>query len=379
MRRALHIQGERLHPAFKLRNFRRKASDAADELRENQGKNTPKPGCGWISDPPPRGLHHFCMADNEIGAHNLVFRPDVLKQGTTDAMLRRALRTGAIERVWQGAYLPVTAGVDSHTVRLERYRAKVIAAARHGGPGRTASHTSGAAMHRIPMLHPDYSTVHFTSATTGKRSARGLIHQAKLSSSDVVMLDDIPVTSRVRSICDVARIGTVQQAVCALDSGLHLGVPMAELEEQVRRLGRHHGASTLRAALSMANALAESVGETVSRLVMADDPQIPVPELQAPIEIDLDGTTTVFGDFGWRDANGVLRLVGEFDGRIKYHRSNPWDDSMPEETIYEEKLREDAIRATGPSLVRWTWTESMRPKVLQLKIIGALTAAGLIS
>ncbi|GAB92646.1 hypothetical protein GORHZ_186_00160 [Gordonia rhizosphera NBRC 16068] len=256
----------------------------------------------------------------------------------------------------------------------------VIAASLYGGPERTASHVSGAAMHRIPMLRPDLTMVHFTSATTGKTIKRGIIHQAALAESHIDIVDDIPVTSRARSMCDVARTSTLAQAVCVLDSGLRLGVMMADIDEQLTLLRRHHGIAMLRSAIALADGLSESVGESVSRLALAENPLIPPPELQVAISVDLDGRRKeVYGDFGWRDVNGVLRVVGEFDGRFKYHRSSPFGDRLPEEVIYEEKLREDAIRATGPHVVRWTWFDAQRPKVLHPRVITALRAAGVIA
>ncbi|AZG48236.1 hypothetical protein [Gordonia insulae] len=324
------------------------------------------------------------MDDFDIGAEHLVFRADAVGKGMSDAALRRDVRTGAKERVWHGAYLPTSPPTsdepgDSYPAELERYRATVVAASLNGGPKRTASHVSAAAMHRIPLLRPDLTTVHFTSVTTGKTIKRGVVHQAALRDSDIEIVGDIPVTSRARSICDVARTGTFAQGVCVLDSGLHLGVPMYEIAEQVEHLRRHHGIAMLRSALASANGLSESIGETVSRLVLGDNPLIPSPDLQVAIPLDVDGTRmTARGDFGWRDVDGVLRVVGEFDGRIKYHRSNPFGDRLPEEVIYEEKVREDAIRATGPLVVRWTWSDSMRPKVLHTKVIAALRAANLL-
>ncbi|MGC4961798.1 hypothetical protein [Gordonia sp. DT101] len=128
-----------------------------------------------------------------------------------------------------------------------------------------------------------------------------------------------------------------------------------------------------------ANGLSERVGESVSRLVLSENPQIPTPDLQVAIPVDLDGKRkTVRGDFGRRDVDGVLRVVGEFDGRLEYHRSTPFGDRLPEDVIYEEKLREDAIRATGPLLVRWTWSDSMRPRILHARVIAALRAAGIL-
>lgn len=57
-------------------------------------------------------------------------------------------------------------------------------------------------------------------------------------------------------------------------------------------------------------------------------------------------------DFGWEER----RLVGEFDGRIKYGRLlEPGQE--PGDAVFEEKRREDAVRAEGWGVTRWVWAD----------------------
>ncbi len=300
--------------------------------------------------------------------------------------MRRSVIDNSVERVWHGVYLPkntLPLSDDSRTsqniARTERYRDTVIGAARHGTDARTVSHISAGAVHRVPMLWPDLSKVHFTSTTTGRRTARGMVHRAVLLPSDIVVVDGIRVTSLARTVCDIARLGDHRQAVCVLDSGLKLGVAIEEIATQVARLGRHHGIAMLRAAVPLADGRSESVGESLSRVSLADCPEIPAPDLQVNVTIEMNGSPKdVRCDFGWRDDDGVLRVVGEFDGRLKYHRSNPFGNRLPEDVIYDEKLREDGIRASGKGVVRWTWDEAVYPERLHPKVIVALRASGII-
>ena len=57
-------------------------------------------------------------------------------------------------------------------------------------------------------------------------------------------------------------------------------------------------------------------------------------------------------DFG----RPALRTVGEFDGRVKYGRTLRPGQS-PGDVVFAEKVREDAVRATGQGVVRWIWDE----------------------
>jgi hypothetical protein len=57
-------------------------------------------------------------------------------------------------------------------------------------------------------------------------------------------------------------------------------------------------------------------------------------------------------DFGWPERSAV----GEFDGEVKFGRLlRPGQD--PGKVVFEEKIREDALRAQGLNVVRWTWRE----------------------
>jgi hypothetical protein len=57
-------------------------------------------------------------------------------------------------------------------------------------------------------------------------------------------------------------------------------------------------------------------------------------------------------DFGWPEQ----RVIGEFDGRMKYGRQ-PDPDVTEGEAVYREKRREDELRAERLAVVRWGWED----------------------
>lgn len=71
-------------------------------------------------------------------------------------------------------------------------------------------------------------------------------------------------------------------------------------------------------------------------------------------------------DFWWPD----LHLVGEFDGRLKYRAE--LGGARAKDTVWREKLREDALRALGLRIVRWTWDDALHPA----RLVRILAAAG---
>ncbi|MCH5644896.1 MULTISPECIES: hypothetical protein [unclassified Gordonia (in: high G+C Gram-positive bacteria)] len=313
----------------------------------------------------------------------LVFRRDIVPKGTSDWEIRQALRDKTIERVWWGTYVRVTESDDEDTItrREERYLDMIRAALRTGRPNRFLSHQSAAAMLKIPLLQPDLSTVHFVSRRSGRTSPNLAIHQTDVPDEHLVTIDGTTMTSIGRTVCDVAMTGTPRQALCALDSGLYQASRRNEhidLDAIASTLRRQHGIATLRAALPFASKGSESIGESLSKCVICENPSIPEPELQVEVTV-ADGSVKRC-DFGWRDAEGRVLVVGEFDGKFKYHRESAASGHrLSEEVIYAEKLREDAIRDCGIIVVRWTWADLRDPVKFAKKIMQALQRAGLVA
>ncbi len=89
---------------------------------------------------------------------------------------------------------------------------------------------------------------------------------------------------------------------------------------------------------------------------------LPKPELQYDVcnEVgDWIGRT----DFWWPEFD----TVGEFDGRIKYGRSLQPEQPI-ESVLFDEKLREDAIRDQGKQMARWIWGDLYPPLDLKARL-----------
>ncbi len=69
-------------------------------------------------------------------------------------------------------------------------------------------------------------------------------------------------------------------------------------------------------------------------------------------------------DWGWPEH----RLLGEFDGKVKYGRLlEPGQD--PGEVVFAEKHREDVLREiTGIGMVRLIWSDYDRPRLTAARI-----------
>ena len=82
---------------------------------------------------------------------------------------------------------------------------------------------------------------------------------------------------------------------------------------------------------------------------------LPVPDLQVEVRTP-SGLFVGRTDFGWRQH----RLLGEFDGRVKYGRLLRPGQS-PGDAVFDEKRREDALRAEDYGVIRWVWRDLDQP------------------
>ncbi|MET3806752.1 hypothetical protein ABIB25_003772 [Nakamurella sp. UYEF19] len=220
--------------------------------------------------------------------------------------------------------------------------------------GRAAiSHESAALLHRLQLPPINLVRVHATwPGSAGRRGTSNIHpHRGLLDETDLVIVDGTLVTSVARTVFDIARTAMPSVAVAAADSALRSGaVSRAALRALLDRSRRVTGHRKALHVIEFADPRAESVGESICRVRMAQL-GIPTPTPQAVIGgVGLEFDPRV--DF---EIDGFGTVV-EFDGRIKYGRLVP-DGKSAGDVVFDEKRREDAIRATGRECVRIVWDE----------------------
>ncbi|NDK89222.1 hypothetical protein GYA93_06440 [Gordonia desulfuricans] len=295
-------------------------------------------------------------------------RAEVLGRVATDRVLQAVVRDGERVRLWPGTFMDWPDHDALSTT--ERYRITAIESARKGGPNRTLSHVSALAVHHVPMLRPDLRRVHYIASAPTRHTARVSRHNGILLDDEREQVEGVWVTTRERALCDAARLGTFEQAVAMLDAGLRAGADPVLIDATIERLRGHVGVERLRYANGFADARSESVGESFSRALMAGMSDVPTPELQVEIR-DAAGRSIGRVDFL---IGGVL--VGEFDGKVKY--SGTLGDDPPSEVVVKEKIREDALRAEGYVVIRWTWEDLLDPRRFRAVLRKGMRAAGLL-
>jgi hypothetical protein len=292
---------------------------------------------------------------------------NLMDQGYNWVDLRRLQRDGDLVRVRRGAY---TLGDKTGEFVEERHRRLILATAPQVQDGAIFSHGSAAVLHGLPVWSGAVARVHVTRNRRGKGIKRAVVHVhgAPLQPSEIVLIDNLPVTSLARTVLDVARTLPSTQAVAAGDRALALGLAREELDAGLLAMERWPGIRAARRVVEFLDGRSESAGESMSRVRLMEE-GLPRPEPQQET-FGPDGRLVARVDFGWKEH----KTVGEFDGKIKYGRLLKPGQRI-EDVIFEEKLREDAVRDLGLQVVRWISRDLYRPGVLRERVLRALARA----
>ncbi len=278
-------------------------------------------------------------------------RAQVLAAGESDRTLAQAVREGHVVRLRHGSYVRA-ADLAPHDERGRHLLVARAVLARQ--PGRVALAGPSAALARgFAVWGHDLDRVHVVRLDNGagRRESGVVHHRATATQSRVELVDGLLVVEAHQAVWQVALLSDLEGAVVTMDSALHLN---RELREPLRRLAtdqqRHPGSRRARLALGLADAGAESPGESLTRVACFRH-GIPRPDLQHEV-VDADGRFLGRSDFWWEE----FAHLGEFDGKVKYERLLR-DGESASDAVVREKRREDDMRATGAGMSRFTWAE----------------------
>jgi hypothetical protein len=302
-------------------------------------------------------------------AHGFFTRPDALADGYDDKAIRRALKARCWVRVRPGSYtFPDLWPEDDKGRHLVKGRA----VARRFGTRVALSHTTATLEHGLALWAADLSLVHVTRTDGGAgRVECGVVHHEGLAlPTDLVRVEDRLVTNPARAALETAALLPTEAGLVVLDSVLHQGkATPAELADTYALMQNWPGMQRTRLALHLADGRAESVGESRSRYLFYAQ-GLPAPQLQYDVFDDfgrLLGTT----DFAWPEH----RLLGEFDGKVKYGRLLK-EGETPGEVVFREKRREDLLREQLRwGMVRLIWADLQTPRATAARVRRELSAA----
>jgi hypothetical protein len=280
-------------------------------------------------------------------------RAEVLALGHDDRTIARAVRSRSWVRIRPGAFTARDLWPDEPE-RRHQVRGRVVSAKL--GPAVALSHTTAAIEHGLRLWGADLDVVHVTRLDGGAgRTEAGVVHhEGLLLPEDLRDKGSFRVTSPTRSAIETASLLTTEAGLVVLDSVLQLAA-RAQLDATWGVMKSWPGMRSAQICVRMADAGAQSVGESRARhLFFACG--LPAPVLQYAVH---DDTGALIGicDFAWPGH----RLLGEFDGRVKYGRYlRPGEE--PGDAVFREKRREDRLcEQLGWRMVRITWADLSRP------------------
>jgi hypothetical protein len=288
--------------------------------------------------------------------HGVFLRSELLDLGYDDKMIRIAIRAGEWVRVRNGAYCFRDTWAAAEAVARHWIRARAVMRVMEG---RVAlSHISSLVAQGVPVWGADLSMVHVTRLDRGasRRECNVHHHKGRLKDDDLIQRGGLLMTVPPRAVLEAGTLSSVESGLVSTDGALHLGlVTPDELARGYEVMSQWPGAQTLQLVLRLADARSASPGESRSRYLFWSQ-GLPAPDLQFDVR-DENGVLIGTCDFAWP----AHRLLGEFDGKIKYGRLL-LPGQTPGDAVFAEKRREDRLReATQWSLIRFVWDDLGRP------------------
>ncbi len=313
-------------------------------------------------------------SDNSHVLDSLVLTRDLELPGERSAFFAH-VRLGRYTTVLRGAYVP--AAVWSQFDALHRHLARIVAATALSSDARLVfSHDSAAALWRLPFIDSPSARLHVVSPpAAGGRSNSTIARHTVGIPETVVEIDGIAVTSLARTVVDLAATRAMPAAVSFADAALRrtlhprAGVPATglttnDLRRELNGLARAHGSAKARRVVEFADGRADRPGESISRVSMRTA-RITPPEIQVALAGASGRMWTV--DFFWR----IFNMIGEFDGKAKYSDPTYLNGRTAEQAVYDEKVREDDLRAANHGFTRWPWATALSPALLRAHLARA--------
>ncbi|MCU1523618.1 MAG: hypothetical protein JWO18_512 [Microbacteriaceae bacterium] len=306
---------------------------------------------------------------------HLFLTRDLATPGERSAFFARA-RRGQVIAIYRGVYVEAS---EWHSMdRHAQSRARVKAASLLAPPGTVFSHQSAAALWRLPSVGAWPVKAHVLAAVSAGGRSTGVFERHTIgASSTAVIIEGVHVTTLARTVVDLASRESFGHAVAVADAALHRaahpvdGLPAAPVTRddffrELESIPLKHGSVMARRVIDFADGAADRPGESMSRVGMH------LARLTPPrLQVSLAGASgrIYIVDFWWPQFN----MIGEFDGRGKYSDPQFLRGRTPEQTLYDEKLREDDLRSAGHGMTRWNWALAISPT----RLGGHLRAAGI--
>ncbi|HRW17335.1 MAG TPA: type IV toxin-antitoxin system AbiEi family antitoxin domain-containing protein [Dermatophilaceae bacterium] len=319
----------------------------------------------------------------------VVSTADLARCGVDDLGVRALVRSGGLVRVRRGCF--VDGPRHRSAEAADRHLLEARAALRGLNPAElgdsprpgdhAASHLTAALAWGLPVIASDLRLIEVCRVGSGQRRLRSpvLVH-GPVPSHEVVRREGGWVVRPMLMLRQVADGHGARAGIVVADAAVRAGLVSVERLRVSAGVGERPGAAAeqlpagrlappgrrgergpFRLVAELASSLSESPGESWTKLVLHGLGY--QPEQQVEIRTST-GQQAGRVDFLIRE----LRLIVEFDGRVKY------EGAAGAAALVAEKQREDRLRALGFRIVRLVWADLADPAIVARKIAQALAA-----
>lgn len=226
--------------------------------------------------------------------------------GVSSALRHRLVSKGLLRPLVRGTFI-ASQVPDSLRVRVQA--ASLVVPPHAVAVDRLAAWIHGvdalprSAIHQMPDLD-------IFSATGSRIRRPGIASGIRgLAKRDVVVIDGLPLTTHLRTACDLGRILWRFDALGAIDGFLRLGLPHDQLLAELDRFKGYRGVRQLRQLAPLGDPGAESQPESALRLHWYDA-ELPKPQTQIWVHDD-DGTPKYRIDVGHEEQLYGAEYFGE--------------------------------------------------------------------
>ncbi len=263
-------------------------------------------------------------------------------------LTRGQLRRRSYRRLVQGVYADPGLPFD-HRLRCQGVALLLPAGAAIGGH-------SAAAWYGAPFAAAGDPVTVVCPEEVRWRGPRGTgVHHSVLPSSDIVVHDDVPVTTARRTAWDLMALEALPTAVAGLDAMVRTGhVAAGDLVVMAERGAGRWGVSRVRRAVPLVDARAESPAESRLRVLLVLAGLEPVPQF----EVRSGGRFVARVDLAFPEA----RLAVEYEG------AHHFVDGQ----IARDDERLERLAAAGWRVLRVSAADLRDPETLLARIRDAL-------
>ncbi len=295
------------------------------------------------------------------------YTSDVRRFGGPERQLSSAARGGDLARVRRGSYVDSAAWKaltpeDQHFVRMI-----VASKAAKGSP--VFSHESAAVAWGFPIVEglPGRLQITVSPGSGLKTNSVVVRHEAPLDPSEIESIGEFRLTRIDRTVVDFIASRSFLSGACAAESLLHRELTDGRgLQSAIDRRRPFRGSRKVEAVAQFASCLSASPNETLCRVRFEQ-----LGYLQPVQQREYSGSRgeRYQVDFFWPDFD----VICEADGRVKYEDPTFLRGRTPQQALWEEKVREDELRAQCRTFVRLTWDDAWN----RAGLVSKLTRAGI--